>query len=155
LKDSNGMSVEEFLRAVEESLGKVTEYQEGVCRPAQMHTVGLYVAGKWYNVEFKADICNAEKASERLDCSILQRKFLAPVMGIEDPRTDKRIDFVGGIRGLKYLETLCENGGAAIAMYPTSLDELMAVADAGEIMPPKSTWFEPKLRSGLIIHELS
>ena len=154
LKDLNGMSVEEFLCAVEKSLGKVSEYHGDVCRPAQTHTIGLFVGGKWYSVEFKEEICNAEKASERLDCSILQRKFLAPVMGIEDPRTDKRIDFVGGIRGLKYLETLCEKGGAAIAMYPTSLNELMSVADAGEIMPPKSTWFEPKLRSGIFIHKI-
>ena len=154
LKDLNGMSVEELLCAVEKSLGEVKEYQGDVCRPAQTHSIGLYVGGKWYSVTFKDDVCNAKKASERLDCSILQRKFLAPVMGIEDPRTDKRIDFVGGIRGLKYLETLCQNGGAAIAMYPTSLDELMAVADAGEIMPPKSTWFEPKLRSGIFIHKI-
>ncbi len=154
LKDLNGMSVKEFLRAVEENLGKVTEYAGDVCRPAHLHSVGLFVDGKWYNVEFKKEICEAESAAERLDCSILQRHFLAPVMGIDDPRTSKRIDFVGGIRGLKYLEELCQDGGAAIAMYPTSLEELMSVADAGEIMPPKSTWFEPKLRSGIFIHKI-
>lgn len=154
LKDLNGMSVEEFLRAVEENLGKVTEHADGVCRPAQLHNVGLFVDGKWYNVELKKEICEAESAANRLDCSILQRHFLAPVMGIEDPRTSQRIDFVGGIRGLKYLEELCKDGGAAIAMYPTSLEELMSVADAGEIMPPKSTWFEPKLRSGIFIHKI-
>ncbi|MBE5740442.1 MAG: DUF1015 domain-containing protein [Clostridiales bacterium] len=153
LKDLNGMSEKEFLQAVEENLGRVTEC-DNVCRPAQLHSVGLFVGGKWYNVEFKKEICEAESPSERLDCSILQRKFLAPIMGIDDPRTSKRIDFVGGIRGLKYLEERCKNGGAAIAMYPTSLEELMSVADAGEIMPPKSTWFEPKLRSGIFIHKI-
>jgi uncharacterized protein (DUF1015 family) len=90
-----------------------------------------------------------------LDCAILQKKFLAPILGIEDPRTDKRIDFVGGIRGLSYLEKRCaQDAVAAISMYPVTMDELTAVADAGEIMPPKSTWFEPKLRSGILIHKI-
>jgi uncharacterized protein (DUF1015 family) len=106
-------------------------------------------------VKFREDICNAESPSERLDCAILQKYLLAPVLGIADPRTDKRIDFVGGIRGLSYLEKRCgEDMAAAISMYPVSMDELMTVADAGEIMPPKSTWFEPKLRSGILIHKI-
>ena len=90
-----------------------------------------------------------------MDCAILQNEFLAPVLGINDPCTDKRIDFVGGIRGLKYLETRCEEDAvAAISMYPVSMAELISVADGGEIMPPKSTWFEPKLRSGIFIHKI-
>ena len=156
LRDLGGGTVETFLNDVEQALGKVTAYNgNGVCRPEKAHTIGLYVGGKWYLVEFKAEICNSAKASERLDCDILQKHLLAPVLGIADPRTDKRIDFVGGIRGLEYLEKRCaEDMSAAIAMYPTSLAELIDVANAGEIMPPKSTWFEPKLRSGIFIHKI-
>ena len=156
LKDLGGKSEEEFLGAVENALGKVTKYTgESAYRPKKTHEVGLYVGSNWYSVEFKKEICGAEKPSERLDCAILQKELLSAVLGIHDPRTDKRIDFVGGIRGLEYLEKRCaEDMAAAIAMYPTTLDELIAVADAGEIMPPKSTWFEPKLRSGIFIHKI-
>ena len=156
LRNMNGMNEESFLQAVEKNLGEVSLYSETEAyRPQERHTIGLYVGGKWYKVRFDERICNAEKASERLDCAILQNEFLAPVMGINDPRTDNRIDFVGGIRGLSYLEKRCqEDAVAAIVMYPTSLNELMEVADAGEIMPPKSTWFEPKLRSGILIHKI-
>ena len=156
LKDLGGMTEEQFLQAVESALGKVTKYTgTGAYRPQKTHEVGLYVGGVWYCVEFKAEICNAEKPSERLDCAILQKELLSAVLGIHDPRTDKRIDFVGGIRGLGYLERRCtEDAVAAIAMYPVSMNELMSIADAGEIMPPKSTWFEPKLRSGLLIHKI-
>ena len=152
----NGLSESEFLQSVKKHLGEVLPYTgDGVCRPSETHTVGLYVGKKWYLVRFHDRVCRAEKPSERLDCAILQNALLAPVLGIEDPRIDKRIDFVGGIRGLQYLEKRCEEDAtAAIAMYPTSLDELMRVADAGEIMPPKSTWFEPKLRSGIFIHKI-
>lgn len=156
LFDLNGKSETQFLQAVENALGKVQEYKgEGQYRPQKTHEIGLYVGGKWYQVSFKDEICQAETPSERLDCAILQKAFLAPVMGIDDPRVSKRIDFVGGIRGLQYLEKRCETDAkAAIAMYPTTMDELTAVADAGEIMPPKSTWFEPKLRSGIFIHKI-
>ena len=152
----NGLSEGEFLQAVEEKLGKITPCKsEKERRPSAPHTVGLYVGKKWYQVEFKKEICRAQTPSERLDCAILQRELLAPVLGILDPRTDKRIDFAGGIRGLSYLEERCEKDAtAAIAMFPTSMEELIAVADAGEIMPPKSTWFEPKLRSGIFIHKI-
>lgn len=152
----NGLTETEFLQAVEKRLGKVSLYeQNGVFRPQALHTVGLYVGGKWYEVKFHDDICQGETPSQRLDCAILQKYLLQPVLGIADPRTDKRIDFVGGIRGLEYLENRCKvDAAAAIAMYPTSLHELMSVADAGEIMPPKSTWFEPKLRSGILIHKI-
>lgn len=156
LADLGGRTVDGFLRAVEESLGAVSLY-DGGCpyRPESAHAAGLFVGGKWYRVKFHDRLLHAEKPSERLDCAILQKHFLAPVLGIDDPRTSKRIDFVGGIRGLAYLEKRCgEDMAAAIVMYPTSMDELTAVADAGEIMPPKSTWFEPKLRSGIFIHKI-
>lgn len=151
-----GGSEEEFLKKVEKSLGEISVCPEGQpLAPTERHSIGLFVGGKWYCVKFREDICSAENPSERLDCAILQKYLLAPVLGIADPRTDKRIDFVGGIRGLSYLEKRCkEDMAAAISMYPVGMDELMTVADAGEIMPPKSTWFEPKLRSGILIHKI-
>ena len=154
LRDLNGLSPSAFLKAVEEKLGSVT-VADGIYRPKAKHEAGLFVGGKWYSVKFKNELCNSASPAENLDPAILQKHLLAPVLGIEDPRTDKRIDFVGGIRGLGYLERRCtEDAVAAIAMYPVSMDELMSIADAGEIMPPKSTWFEPKLRSGLLIHKI-
>lgn len=154
LYDAKGMDGETFIKAVEENLGGVTPV-EGRCKPNKLHTAGLFVGGKWYLVEFKEEICKDGSPAKRLDCAILQERFLNPVLGIADPRTDKRIDFVGGIRGLKELEKRCKEGAkAAFAMYPTSLRELMEIADAGEIMPPKSTWFEPKLRSGIFVHKI-
>ena len=155
VKDLNGNSVETFLQKVEAVLGSVEKYVGSEsCRPSAPHTIGLYVGGQWYTVNFHERVCQGETPTERLDCAILQKYLLAPVLDIQDPRTDKRIDFVGGIRGLKYLEEHCAENGAAMAMYPTSMDELMSVADANEQMPPKSTWFEPKLRSGILIHKI-
>lgn len=156
LRDLNGKTAEEFLAEVEKTLGSVEEAGgDTPYRPNSVHTIGLYVGGKWYKVKFHEEICNAASPSERLDCAILQKHLLAPVLGILDPRTDKRIDFVGGIRGLAYLEERCaKDAVAAISMHPVTMDELTAVADAGEIMPPKSTWFEPKLRSGILIHKI-
>lgn len=151
-----GCSEEEFLKKVETALGEVSVCESSEpFRPSEKHTIGLFVGGKWYCVKFREEICKAESPSERLDCAILQKHLLAPVLGIADPRTDKRIDFVGGIRGLNYLEKRCAEGmAAAISMYPVTMEELTGVADAGEIMPPKSTWFEPKLRSGILIHKI-
>lgn len=156
LRDLNGMDKTQFLSAVETALGRVEKYQgAGQYRPDAPHTLGLYVDGAWYKVQLREEICQAEKAADRLDCAILQKHLLSPVLGIHDPRTDKRIDFVGGIRGLAYLETRCKQDAvAAISMCPVTMDELTSVADAGEIMPPKSTWFEPKLRSGIFIHKI-
>lgn len=156
LKDLGGLNEEEFLSAVAKNVGTVAEYSgDGPYRPEKAHTVGLYVGKKWYRVHFYDFICNEPRAVDRLDCAILQKNLLAPILKINDPRSDKRIDFAGGIRGLEYLEKRCnEDMTAAISMYPTSLDELMAVADNGDVMPPKSTWFEPKLRSGLLIHKI-
>ena len=118
-------------------------------------SIGIYLDKKWYKLEFYKELCQGEKAVERLDCAILQNNVLSAILGIGDPRTDKRIDFAGGIRGLEYLEERCEKDcKMAISMYPTSLNDLMSVADDGDVMPPKSTWFEPKLRSGLLIHKI-
>ena len=154
LRDLNGLSTSAFLKEVEKNLGSVIPV-DGIYHPKANHEVGLFVDGKWYCIKFKDELCKAASPAENLDPAILQKYLLAPVLGIEDPRTDKRIDFVGGIRGLGYLERRCaEDAVAAIAMYPVSMDELMSIADAGEIMPPKSTWFEPKLRSGLLIHKI-
>ena len=156
LKDLNGYTSQDFLKVVSEKIGTVTEYKgEGPYKPTRKHNVGLYLDNKWYSVEFYDSICNAEKAVDRLDCAILQKNLLSAILGINDPRTDKRIDFAGGIRGLEYLEKRCtEDMQMAISMYPTSLEDLMSVADNGDVMPPKSTWFEPKLRSGLLIHKI-
>ncbi len=148
------LSQEAFIHEIEMHLGRVIPV-EGICKPKKCHTLGMYLGGQWYEIEFNADICTNTSPSKRLDCAILQNEFLAPVLGIKNPRVDKRIDFVGGIRGLKYLEERCKTDAVcAFAMFPTSMDELMSVADIGEIMPPKSTWFEPKLRSGIFIHKI-
>ena len=156
LRDTGGKSEEEFLKAVEKALGKVEPVlSEEPFAPQETHTIGLFLSGKWFKVQFRKEICEAETPSQRLDCAILQNYLLSPVLGIEDPRTDKRIDFVGGIRGVKYLEKRCqEDAKVAISMFPVTMDELISVADAGDIMPPKSTWFEPKLRSGIFIHKI-
>ena len=156
LKDLNGYSVSDFLKMVEEKIGTVEKLTGSEpYRPEAKHIVGIYLDNSWYKVTFYDEICNAERAVERLDCAILQKHLLSAVLGIDDPRTNKRIDFAGGIRGLKYLEQRCQNDmKMAISMFPTSMQDLMAVADSGDVMPPKSTWFEPKLRSGILIHKI-
>ena len=112
----------------------------------------MYLEGKWYELQFKGTV--SENPVEALDVSVLQEKVLEPLLAIDDPKTNNRIEFVGGIRGLEELKKRADNyGGVAFAMYPTDISELFAVADAGLLMPPKSTWFEPKLRSGLFIHK--
>ena len=114
------------------------------------------MGGNWYSLKAKQEFIDETDPVLSLDVSILQNSVIAPILGILDPRTDKRIDFVGGIRGLSELERRVNNGmKLAFSMYPTSLTELMNIADAGKVMPPKSTWFEPKLLSGLFIHKLS
>ncbi|MDJ0763982.1 MAG: DUF1015 family protein [Myxococcota bacterium] len=124
-------------------------------KPSRATEFGMYVGGSWYRLKAHAKTFDAEDPVESLDVSILQNNLLGPILGIEDPRRDKRIDFVGGIRGTRELERRVDQGGAvAFAMYPTSIKQLMAIADADKIMPPKSTWFEPKLRSGLIVRTL-
>lgn len=122
--------------------------------PEKKGDIGMYLAGKWYRLEAKPEICS-EDPVDGLDVSVLQNYLLDPVFGIKDPRKDERLEFVGGIRGLKELEKRAEDGkSVAFSMYPTSIEELFAVADAGMLMPPKSTWFEPKLRSGIFIHRI-
>jgi uncharacterized protein (DUF1015 family) len=116
----------------------------------------LYLRGAWYRLELDPATVDRTDPIGSLDVSLLQDRVLGPILGVGDPRTDKRIDFVGGIRGTAELERRVDSGEMAIAfsLYPTSLEQLMAVSDAGQVMPPKSTWFEPKLRSGLFVHEL-
>jgi len=153
VKDLNGLSSEEFLLKVQECF---TIKEEGVIpyRPSQKGTFGMFMDEKWYSLTAR-DSIRSEDAVEGLDVSLLQNHLLQPILGIEDPKSDKRIDFVGGIRGLEELERRVHTDmKVAFSMYPTSIQELLAVADAGRLMPPKSTWFEPKLRSGLFLHDI-
>ena len=130
------------------------ELEKDAFKPKRKATFGMYLDKKWYKLTAKVDILS-EHPVDGLDVSVLQNNVLGPILGINDPKTDKRIDFVGGIRGLKELEKRCHNDmKLAFSMYPTSIDELFRVADAKLLMPPKSTWFEPKLRSGLFIHRI-
>ena len=130
--------------------------EDGQYRPERMHTFGMYLAGRWYELKAKEGTFDPKDTIAALDVSILQNNLLAPVLKIGDPRTDDRIGFVGGIRGLEELERKVDSGKFAVAfsMYPTLMQEVMSVADAGQIMPPKSTWFEPKLRDGMVVHLL-
>ncbi len=155
MKDLGGKTEKEFMSAMSEKF-TVEEYNgEGAYSPKERHTFGMYLGKRWYKITAKEGTFNENDPVRSLDVSILQNNCITPIFGIEDPRTDKRIDFVGGIRGLGELEKRCENDMViAFSMYPTSLSELMAIADAGKVMPPKSTWFEPKLLSGLFIHKL-
>lgn len=150
--DLNGLTEAEFAEKIAEVFDVVAE--DALVHPAEKGQVGMYLGGKWYRLAAKRAICS-DDAVKGLDVSLLQDHVLMPVLGIMDPKTDKRIDFVGGIRGLSELERRVNEGMAvAFSMYPTSIGELFAVADAGLLMPPKSTWFEPKLRSGLFIHRI-
>lgn len=155
VKDLNGLSSKEYMDKVSEKF-EISEYNgEGCFKPTSKNTYGMYLDNKWYKLTAKQGTFNPNDPVERLDVSILQNNLLRPILGIEDPRTDKRIDFIGGIRGLKELEKRVHEGmKVAFSMYPTTVDDLMSIADAGKVMPPKSTWFEPKLRSGLFIHKL-
>lgn len=153
VKDLNGLSKKEFLESIRESFDWDL-LEEGPYSPEAKGYFGMYLDGQWYRLRAKEDLFKKDPISS-LDVSVLQDHLLSPILGIKDPRTDKRIDFVGGIRGLSELERrVALDMEVAFSLYPTSLDELMAVADAGQVMPPKSTWFEPKPRSGLFIHKL-
>lgn len=154
VKDLNGLSVDEFLNALAEKFDVTPKDAEPV-KPPQKGSFGLYVDGKWYLLTVKEGVYDPADPVNSLDVAILQNNVLVPILGIGDIRTDKRIDFVGGIRGLKELERRANDDMVlAFSMYPTSIEELMNIADADLLMPPKSTWFEPKLRSGLFIHNL-
>ena len=152
VKDLNGLSTEEFF----EKLNKVCDITESATpyQPVNKAEFGMFLEGKWYILKAHEDILSTDPV-DGLDVSVLQTSILGPILGIEDPRTDKRIDFVGGIRGLGELERRAGlDMKVAFSMYPTSINELFEVADAGRLMPPKSTWFEPKLRSGIFIHKI-
>lgn len=156
VKDLNGMSESEFLEKIKESF-IIEQGEKGKpYKPEKAKTFGMYMNGKWYSLKAKESIYGGKDIVSNLDVSILQNFLLSPILGIGDPRSDERIDFIGGIRGLSELEKRVDSGEMKVAfsMYPTSMKELMDIADSGKIMPPKSTWFEPKLRSGLFIHEL-
>ncbi len=151
--DLHGLSEEEFLDAVRERF-TVSDPSAAPIKPQAKGEFGMFVGGRWHALRIHDELCSPDPV-DGLDVALLQDKLLSPVLGIEDPRTDKRIDFVGGIRGLEELERRVNEGMAvAFAMFPTGINELFSVADAGRLMPPKSTWFEPKLRSGLFIHRI-
>lgn len=154
VKDLNGRTVAEFMARVADKFD-VTPIQ-GPLSPSQRHQFGMYLSGKWYELVPREETFNAGDAVAAMDVSILQDNLLSPVLGVRNPRTDQRIHFVGGIRGVKELERVVDSGEyqVAFSLFPTSIEELMALADLDKIMPPKSTWFEPKLRSGLFLHML-
>lgn len=152
--DLNGHSCEEFTRLIGEKFDVVPADKMGPVSPRAKHSFGMCLCGKWYTITAKSGTFDEQHPIHSLDCSILQENLLAPILGIDDPRTSPRIDFVGGIRGLHELEARAGKDGVAFALYPVSMTDLFRVADSGEIMPPKSTWFEPKLRSGLFVHEI-
>ncbi len=152
VRDLNGMTPQHFL-------GEVARHfpmAPGPASPPEKGKVSMFVSGQWQVVDLEAGAGPGSGIIDALDCNVLQERLLKPILGIQDIRTDKRIDFVGGARGTRSLQQMVDGGKAAVAfsMYPVSVLELMAVSDAGEIMPPKSTWFEPKLRDGLLIHEI-
>jgi len=153
VRDLNGLSVPAFLERVEKAF-EISE--QGDPDPRQVHEFSMYLNGNWYRLTARPESFDSADPVASLDVSILQTRLLAPVLGIENPRTDERIDFVGGIRGTGELMKLVDGGEFAVAfsLYPTTIEQLFRVADAGLIMPPKSTWFEPKLRSGMVIHLL-
>ena len=152
VKDLNGNTKEEYLEKVSKcfDIEKVSEPYS----PEVKGNIGMYLDGQWYKLTAKDEIKVSDPV-DSLDVALLQNNLLTPILGIGDPRVDKRIDFIGGIRGLKELERRCSlDMQIAFSMYPTSINELFNVSDAGKLMPPKSTWFEPKLRSGIFIHRI-
>jgi uncharacterized protein (DUF1015 family) len=155
VKDLNGLNEAAFLDAIKKQ--KFTIQKSEHSQPKAKGEYGMYLHGHWYTLKADLSYLTNPDPVEKLDVSILQKNILAPILGIDDPRTNKRIDFVGGIRGIKELEKRVDSGEMAVAfaLYPTSIEELLTIADAGKIMPPKSTWFEPKLRDGVVVHFLS
>ena len=155
VKDLNGLTPEQFLKALEKNF-IVEEKGENVYKPSSLHNFSLYLASKWYSLTAKPGTYDDNDPIGVLDVTISSNLILDEILGIKDLRSDKRIDFVGGIRGLEELKRRVDSGemAMALALYPVSMKQLMDIADTGNIMPPKTTWFEPKLRSGLIIHKL-
>ena len=154
VKDTNGLTKEQLIEKLEEKF--VVTKSEVQVKPSKKHTFGMFIDEEWYLLEAKEGIYNKEDPIDSLDVAILQNNVLTPILGIEDVRTSDRIDFIGGIRGINELERrVRKDMKIAFSMYPTEVSDIMNVADIGEVMPPKSTWFEPKLRSGLFVHKLS
>jgi len=154
VRDLNGLSASEFLEALRKSFDVK---EDGSDTPERRGQWSMYLGGRWHTLTLRLDMPPPQGTVASLDVSILQDRVLDPILGIKDVRTDKRIDFIGGVRGSKELQRLVDEGKAAVAfsLYPTTIGDLLSVSDAGEIMPPKSTWFEPKLRDGLLIHKIS
>ncbi|MRR16946.1 MAG: DUF1015 domain-containing protein [Deltaproteobacteria bacterium] len=154
VKDLRGLSAAQFLQKIGAKFSVTENFTAK--SPERLHDFGMYLGGRWYCITIKEGVYKAADPVASLDAAILQDHLLAPVLGIADPRTDDRIKFIGGIRGMAELEKLVDREGYAVAfsLYPTTMEQIMKVADAGAIMPPKSTWFEPKLRSGLFVHVL-
>ncbi|MBN1382849.1 MAG: DUF1015 domain-containing protein [Deltaproteobacteria bacterium] len=152
VKDLNGLGEEEFLSRVGQTFDIYPLFKEKL--PRKFHDFDMYLRGRWYRLTPKAGTYDADDLVRRLDVYILQNNLLEPVLGIQNPRTDARIDYVGGIKGVEALEKMVDSGAYTVAfsLFPTTMEQLFAVADAGLIMPPKSTWFEPKLRSGIFVH---
>jgi len=155
IKDLNGLSPEQFLAALKERF-EVEEKGKEICKPGRLHHFGMYLEGKWYSLEAREGTYNDGDPIGCLDVTVLSNQVLGPLLNITDLRKSERIDFVGGIRGLKELVRRVDSGEMAVAfaLYPVTMKQLMDIADNGMIMPPKTTWFEPKLRSGLVIHSL-
>lgn len=155
VKDLNGLTLQKLLNNISENFEIEKLDNENAFKPSEKHTFGMFVGNSWYKLKAKNNTFNYKDAVESLDVSILQNNLLSPVLGINEPRKDKRIDFVGGIRGIEELvERVRTDMKIAFSLYPTTIDELMRIADEGKVMPPKSTWFEPKIRSGIFIHTL-
>ena len=154
VKDLNGLSTDEFIAKLKENF--TVKEAAGQHKPDKKGEIGMYIDNKWYVLNANEELVNNPDPVDKLDVAILQNTVLTPLLAIDDPRTSERIDFVGGIRGLGELEKRVNSGEMKLAfsMFPTSVNELMSIADAGKIMPPKSTWFEPKLRDGLFVHFL-
>jgi uncharacterized protein (DUF1015 family) len=150
----NGLTQDEFLNKIKVQFHVTPDFTQR--KPSVMHTFGMYLPGQWFRLEAKRDILDYNDPMRLLDVAILQDHLLEPVLGIRDPRTDDGINFVGGVRGMEELEKMVDSGNYAVAfsLYPTTLAQLMGVADADLMMPPKSTWFEPKLRSGIFVHRI-
>ena len=155
VKDLNGLSKEEYLRLLEKDFDIEKKGKEEY-KPQSLHTMGMYLDGEWYSLKAKSHTYDDNDPIGVLDVTILSKSVLEPILGIKNLRTDKRIDFVGGIRGLGELKRRVDNGEmqVAFALYPVTMKQLMDIADTGNIMPPKTTWFEPKLRSGLVVNVL-
>jgi uncharacterized protein (DUF1015 family) len=155
VKDLNGHTVDELMKLAEEKF--VVNKTDVPVDPEILHSFGVYADGQWYLLGAKDGTFDANHPTKSIDASVLADNFIAPLLGIDDPKTDNRIEFIGGIRGVEELVRLVDSGKFKIAfsLYPTSIEQLLNVADAGEVMPPKSTWFEPKLRSGMVVNLLT